>query len=95
MRIALPKGGTRLDLSGKFGARADDAVALLRAARACAATVGVSFHVGSQCLDPLAWREALALTESVISAAGVAVDVGGNQRSVREYDVRGLRPFGR
>ena len=31
VRIALPKGGARLDLSGKFGAAFDDAVALLRA----------------------------------------------------------------
>jgi ornithine decarboxylase len=75
VRIGLPKGGAKLDLSGKFGASADEAVALLRAMRACAATVGVSFHVGSQCLDPLAWRAALALTGSVVTAAGVAVDV--------------------
>ena len=75
VRIALPKGGAKLDLSGKFGAEADEAVALLRAARACAAMVGVSFHVGSQCLDPLAWREALALTGEVIATAGVAIDV--------------------
>jgi ornithine decarboxylase len=75
VRIALPKGGARLDLSGKFGAHADEAAALLRAVRTCAATVGVSFHVGSQCLDPLAWRAALALTGSVVAAAGVAVDV--------------------
>jgi ornithine decarboxylase len=75
VRIALPKGGAKLDLSGKFGAQADDAVALLQAARACATTVGVSFHVGSQCLDPLAWRAALALSGSVIAAAGVDVDV--------------------
>ena len=34
VRIALPKGGAKLDLSGKFGAEADDAVGLLRAARA-------------------------------------------------------------
>ena len=54
---------------------ADAAAALLRAARACAATLGVSFHVGSQCLDPLAWRDALALSGEVIRAAGVTVDV--------------------
>ena len=80
VRIALPKGRAKLDLSGKFGALADDAVALLRAARQCAATVGVSFHVGSQCLDPLAWRAAMALTGEIVSRAGVAVeviDVGG------------------
>ncbi len=75
VRIALPKGGARLDLSGKFGADADEAVRLLRAARGCAAMVGVSFHVGSQCLDPLAWREALALTGEIIAVAGVEIDV--------------------
>lgn len=75
VRLALPKGGAKLDLSGKFGAMADEAADLLRAARDFAATVGISFHVGSQCLDPLAWRDALALTEQVIAAAGVKIDV--------------------
>ncbi|MEA2737863.1 MAG: ornithine decarboxylase, partial [Acetobacteraceae bacterium] len=75
VRIALPKGGAKLDLSGKFGAEFDTAVDLLRASRTCAATLGVSFHVGSQCLDPLAWRDALALTGQVIGVAGVKIDV--------------------
>jgi ornithine decarboxylase len=75
VRIALPPGGAMLDLSGKFGADFDDAVALLRASRDCAATLGISFHVGSQCLDPLAWRSALDLTGLVIREAGVAIDV--------------------
>jgi ornithine decarboxylase len=75
VRLALPKGGAKLDLSGKFGAMADEAADLLRAARACSATLGISFHVGSQCLDPLAWRDALALTEQVIAVAGVKIDV--------------------
>jgi ornithine decarboxylase len=75
VRLALPKGQAVLDLSGKFGAAADDAVALLRAARPFAVRLGVSFHVGSQCLDPLAWRQALALVGEVIRAADVAIDV--------------------
>src|SRR4051794_23087021 len=80
IRLALPKGRAVYDLSGKFGAAPEEAVALLRAARPHAARLGVSFHVGSQCLDPLAWREAIALAGQVIRAAGVAieiVDVGG------------------
>ena len=64
-----------LDLSGKFGAQADEAVALLQAARDHATTLGVSFHVGSQCLDPLAWRDALALAGQIIQAASVPIDV--------------------
>jgi ornithine decarboxylase len=80
VRIALPRGGAKLDLSGKFGADFDVATRLLRSARGSAATLGVSFHVGSQCLDPLAWRDALALTGQIIRAAGVradVIDVGG------------------
>lgn len=75
VRLALPKGDAKLDLSGKFGAAPDVAVALLRAARPLASQLGVSFHVGSQCLDPLAWRDALALAGDVIRAAGVAIDI--------------------
>ena len=80
IRLALPKGGAMYDLSGKFGAVPDDAVALLRAARPHAATLGVSFHVGSQCLEPEAYARAVALAAQVIGQAGVAVellDVGG------------------
>jgi ornithine decarboxylase len=75
VRLALPKGGAVLDLSGKFGAEAEDAAALLRAARPHAVRLGIAFHVGSQCLDPLAWRQALAMAGAVIEAAGVSVDI--------------------
>jgi ornithine decarboxylase len=80
VRLALPKGNAVLDLSGKFGAAPATATALLRAARGHVARLGVSFHVGSQCLDPLAWRDALDLVGDVVRAAGVAleiIDVGG------------------
>lgn len=75
LRLALPKGSAVLDLSGKFGASEGEAVMLLRAARPFAARLGVTFHVGSQCLDPLAWRAALGLVGRVIQAAGVAIDI--------------------
>ena len=80
VRLALPKGTAAYDLSGKFGAAPHEAVALLRAARPHARRLGLSFHVGSQCLDPLAWRDAMELAGQVIRAAGVDVgvlDVGG------------------
>ncbi|MBP0466154.1 type III PLP-dependent enzyme [Roseomonas sp. PWR1] len=80
VRLALPKGSAAYDLSGKFGATPAEAAALLRAARPHAARLGLSFHVGSQCLDPSAWTRAMALAAEVIAASGVAVeivDVGG------------------
>ncbi len=80
VRLALPKGEAVHDLSGKFGAAPAEAATLLRAARPHAARLGVSFHVGSQCLEPLAWRRALALVGEAVREAGVPVeivDVGG------------------
>ncbi|WP_043363627.1 type III PLP-dependent enzyme [Belnapia sp. F-4-1] len=80
IRLGLPKGTAMLDLSGKFGAEPDEAVVLLRAARPHAARLGLCFHVGSQMMDPLAWRQAMALAGEVIREAGVPVeviDVGG------------------
>ncbi len=75
VRLALPKSGAAIDLSSKFGADIEAAILLLRAARAHAGRLGLAFHVGSQCLDPLAWREAMALAGNVIRRAGVLVDV--------------------
>jgi ornithine decarboxylase len=75
VRLALPKGKAAYDLSGKFGATEEAAVALLQAARPFAARLGLSFHVGSQSLDPLAWRPALALAGIVAREAAVTVDI--------------------
>ncbi|WP_448187331.1 type III PLP-dependent enzyme [Azospirillum sp. sgz301742] len=75
VRLALPKGNAVYDLSGKFGALAEDAVKLLRAVRAVAPRIGVSFHVGSQMLDPGAYERALALAGRVIAESGVVIDV--------------------
>ncbi len=80
VRLALPKGGAMYDLSGKFGAEPAAAVELLRAARPHARKLGVSFHVGSQCMDPAAYARAIARAAAVIREAGVKVDlldVGG------------------
>jgi ornithine decarboxylase len=75
IRIALPETGAVINLSKKFGADFDTAVSLLRAARPQAGRLGVAFHAGSQCLDPLAWRDAIALAGEIIRASGVHVDV--------------------
>ncbi|WP_044563898.1 type III PLP-dependent enzyme [Azospirillum sp. B4] len=75
IRLAMPKGQAAYDLSAKFGAAFEDAVALLRAARPLAMRVGVCFHVGSQCMDPQAYTRALAIADGVIKAAGVTIDV--------------------
>jgi ornithine decarboxylase len=97
VRLALPKSRAAIDLSSKFGADFETAVALLRAARGHARVLGVAFHVGSQCMDTLPWRDAMRLTGEVIRAAGVAVDVidvgGGFPVAYPEIDPPPLGAF--
>ncbi len=97
IRLALPNTGAAIDLSSKFGADVETAVALLRAARPVAGRLGVAFHVGSQCMDPLAWRDAMALAGTAIAEAGVRVDVidvgGGFPVAYPEIDPPPLGAF--
>jgi ornithine decarboxylase len=75
VRLALPKGDARYDLSGKFGTPLGEAALLLRRARPHAARLGISFHVGSQCLDPAAYAHAMALAAAAVAEAAVPIDV--------------------
>ncbi|MBF0562856.1 MAG: type III PLP-dependent enzyme [Alphaproteobacteria bacterium] len=81
VRLAIPKGsGAVYDLSTKFGAAPEAFVATLRRARALGLAPGVTFHVGSQCLDPEAFRLGIRLACSLLEGAGVDVtlmDIGG------------------
>ena len=85
VRIAVSNDGSALPLAGKFGVSADEAPELIRTARAHAAELGVSFHVGSQCMAPSAYRAAMMEASRLIVQAGVTVDivdVGGGFPSV-------------
>jgi ornithine decarboxylase len=75
-----PAKDTVYHLASKFGAPPDEAAALLKEGARRGCRVGISFHVGSQCLNPVAYRDALEIVGEVIEAAGVEVgciDVGG------------------
>lgn len=75
-----PSAGALYHLSAKFGIEADGAVALVKRAAAAGARVGLSFHVGSQCLRPEAYGIGLDLCGRVLNEAKVepaCIDVGG------------------
>ena len=86
VRLAVSAEGAAYSLSGKFGAESHEASALLLAARrAPEDRLGVSFHVGSQCMRPTAFQAAMAQASRAIVRAGVIVDivdVGGGFPSV-------------
>jgi ornithine decarboxylase len=86
VRMAVEAHGAQYSLSGKFGVSYDQAPALLLATRqATEGPMGVSFHVGSQCMRPTAFQAAMAQCSRAIARAGVfvdVVDVGGGFPSV-------------
>jgi len=86
VRMGVSTDGAAYTLSGKFGVSQDQAPGLLLAARrATEELMGVSFHVGSQCMRPTAYQAAMAQASRALVRAGVfadVVDVGGGFPSV-------------
>ena len=76
VRVALPKNeNAQVDLSVKFGATPDEAIALLRQCRNVCEKLGVAFHVGTQITESSAFANAVTVIKSVITRSGVKVDV--------------------
>jgi ornithine decarboxylase len=81
VRVNTPPADDALyHLAAKFGAAPQQAVELMKEAKARGAEVGLAFHVGSQCRSPQAYLAALQLLGGIIAEAGVnpvCIDVGG------------------
>lgn len=76
VRFAVSGDGAAYPLARKFGVTAEEAPALLRRVRqASEEMLGVSFHVGSQCMRPDAYRSAMDGVNRAIVKAGVVVDI--------------------
>jgi len=85
IRLSIPNSHSAIDLSGKFGILPSESVGLLRKVRASAKRLGICFHVGSQCMDPVEYRNAIMITKEVVENAKVnldVLDVGGGFPSI-------------
>ncbi len=87
VRVAVDNAGSAWPLDRKFGCEAATAPALMRRAAAAGLhPVGLSFHVGSQQMDPVSWERAVALM------AGVARVAAADGLPVRLLNVGGGLP---
>jgi ornithine decarboxylase len=75
VRLSNSSRNARYALSRKFGASPDVAIELLQEVNQAGVSTGLSFHVGSQCLAPEAFSEALETCRQVIRRAGVPIHV--------------------
>jgi len=85
IRISISNEHAKIDLSQKFGALPSEALGLLRLAKAHAKKVGLSFHVGSQCMHPISYTKGIRDLANIIKKTKIIPDiinVGGGFPSV-------------
>jgi ornithine decarboxylase len=85
LRISIPNSHSAIDLSGKFGILPSESASLLQKIRSVAKTCGLCFHVGSQCMDPLEYRNAIDIVKNIVNQSGIkldVLDVGGGFPSI-------------
>ncbi|MGZ5922584.1 MAG: alanine racemase [Rhizomicrobium sp.] len=80
VRLVASLGGALLEMSSKYGCRPEEAAMLLKRVRASGAQPCLTFHVGSQCLSPFSYAQAIEIAQQTVKLAGVeiaALDIGG------------------
>ena len=85
VRISVSNEHAEIDLSKKFGAITSEAVGLLRLTKQYAKKIGLSFHVGSQCMHPISYVKGIAEIGNIIKKTKISLDyinVGGGFPSI-------------
>jgi ornithine decarboxylase len=85
IRIAISNEHAEIDLSRKFGAPSIEALGLVRLCKEHANKIGISFHVGSQCMHKVSFAKAINEVGSIIKKTKIIPDiinVGGGFPSV-------------
>ena len=80
VRVAVSNEHAEIDLSKKFGALTSEAVGLTRLAKQHAKKIGLSFHVGSQCMHPISYAKGISEIGNIIKKTKIIPDyinVGG------------------
>ena len=80
VRVAVSNEHAEIDLSKKFGALTSEAIGLLRLTKQYSKKVGLSFHVGSQCMHPISYAKGIADIGNIIRKTKIIPDyinIGG------------------
>ena len=80
VRVSVSNEHAEIDLSKKFGALSSEASGLLRLAKQHSKKIGLSFHVGSQCMHPISYAKGITEIGNIIKKTKIIPDyinVGG------------------
>ena len=85
VRIAISNEHAEIDLSRKFGALSGEALGLVRLCKEHAKKLGISFHVGSQCMHKISFTKGINEVGNIIKKTKIIPDiinVGGGFPSI-------------
>ena len=66
VRVSVSNEHAEIDLSKKFGALNSEASGLLRLVKQYSKKIGLSFHVGSQCMHPISYAKGITEIGNII-----------------------------
>ncbi len=75
VRVTISNEHAEIDLSRKFGASTSEALGLLRLCKEHGKKVGLSFHVGSQCMHKISFSKGIAEIGKIIKKTKILPDV--------------------
>ena len=75
VRVSVSNEHAEIDLSKKFGAITSEAAGLLRLGKQHAYKLGLSFHVGSQCMHPISYAKGISEIGNIIKRTKIVPDI--------------------
>jgi len=75
VRIAISNEHAEIDLSRKFGALPSEALGLVRLCKEHSKKLGISFHVGSQCMEKISYSKGIREVGNIIKKTKIIPDI--------------------
>jgi len=75
VRIAISNEHAEIDLSRKFGALPSEALGLVRLCKEHSKKLGISFHVGSQCMHKISYTKGIKEIENIVKKTKIIPDI--------------------
>jgi ornithine decarboxylase len=75
VRIAISNEHAEIDLSRKFGSHPSEALGLIRLCKEHSKKLGISFHVGSQCMHKISYSKGIHEVGNIIKKTKIIPDI--------------------
>ena len=97
IRLSVPNTFSKINLSNKFGINEKEALILLKKMKKENYGIGISFNVGSQCMNPEAYKTGIKKVKQVLNKSDVNIDFlnigGGFPSEYNDYESFSLKTF--